>query len=697
MKLCITKLTPAIVLALGLVLGSACHRCEAAYSDVVLADNPIAYWKLDETSGSTAVNDGSLGSAANGSFVSAHTKEATSLVAGPGTSVLFSGGSVSFGNINDINRAGPFTQKTIELWFRPHSLSGRQVLYEQGGGTRGLNIYLDGGDLYLAGWNQANDDGGGGAAPWGTPSPVFVSLLGAVATNTTYHVVLVMDGDASGTSGAITGYLNGVSIGQQVGVGRLWNHNPAVIGDAVAGTRFHDNNTSTTNRDFDGQIDEVALYNTALSAAQVLLHFQEGNQSAGLVGHWKFDEGFGTTAADSTSTGNDVTLQSGASWATDCLNRNIIEFDGFSGDAVTGSPFSPPSTGTIAFWMRSSGNPTSRERIFGLGGDWETRQEPDGTLSFDLGAEGPPEFVTNASLDKEDRWYHVVAVFDANDDTYEVWVDGQLDNSGTNSSDMTSQSPGLLSFGTRTGSSENWEGALRDFRVYSTKLSPAEIAELYGIIAHWAFDESTGTDAADSSGRGNDAEYIASPTLGAAGAFPPKTDKSVQLDGFSEYVTANQGLLNDVEEFTLAGWFKSSDLAPVKSFFGQYELVEVGIDMSARQLELWTDAGGSLTAPNVMVLGKWQHVAAVGTRTSLTLYVNGHEVASGGTGASNYGNNSEVFKVGEGVMESSSGYFDGRVDEVRVYSRALCPDQIYELYKGARPSGVRIIKWIEVR
>ena len=347
--------------------------------------------------------------------------------------------------------------------------------------------------------------------------------------------------------------------------------------------------------------------------------------------------------------------------------------------------------------MRSSGNPTSRERIFGLGGDWETRQEPDGTLSFDLGAEGPPEFVTIASLDEEDRWYHVVAVFDASDDTYEVWVDGQLDNNGTNSSDMVPQSPGLLSFGTRTGSSENWKGALRDFRVYSTKLSPAEIAELYGIVAHWTFDETSGTVAADASGRGNDAEYVASPTLGTAGAFPPKTDNSVQLDGFSEYITANQGLLNDVEEFTLAGWFRSADLGPAKSYFGQHQLVEIGIDMSARQLDLWTDAGGSLDAPNVLMPGKWQHIAAVGTSSSLTLFVNGREVATGGTGASDYGNNSEVFKVGEGVMESSGDYFNGRVDDVRVYQRALCPDQIHELYKGGRPNGVRIIKWIEVR
>jgi len=684
----------------GLAIFSSSRHCVAAYSDVVLADSPIAYWKLDETSGTTATNDGSLGTSANATYIGGHTKGEASIAGGTGTSVLFSGGYVSPGHVNGINRSGPFTQKTIELWFRANSVAGRQVLFEQGGGIRGLNIYLDGADLYVAGWNRANDDGGGPAAPWGTPTPIFVTLFGAVTTNTEYHVVLVMNGDSSGTNGTITGYLNGVPFGQQTGVGLLWNHNPAVIGDATAGTRFHDNNTETNNRDFDGHIDEVALYNTALTQPQVLLHFQAGNQSAGLVGHWEFNEGGGSTAIDSTSAANDVNLQSGATWATDCLGRNVISFDGFSGDAVTTSSFNPPSTGTVAFWMQSTGIPSSRERLFGINGNWEARQENDGTIKFDLGGSPPSNnqaFTTTNTFEKEDRWYHVVAVFDASDDSFEVWVDGQLEANGTNSVNMVPQSSGILSFGTRTGSSENWEGAMRDFRIYATKLSPAEIAELYGIVAYWKLDETSGLVAVDSSGRGNDATYVGAPVLGVNGAFPPKTDAAVLLDGASTYVDSSQSLLNDVDEFTIAGWFNPGNLSPVKSFFGQHDLIEIGIDITTNQVELWTDQGGAVNAKNVLAPGRWKHIAAVGTGTSLTLYIDGREVAAGGSMTATYGNNAEVFKIGEGVMASSGAYYAGRVDDVYLYQRALCPEQVYELYKGGRPKGVRIIKWIEVR
>ena len=83
---------------------------------------------------------------------------------------------------------------------------------------------------------------------------------------------------------------------------------------------------------------------------------------------------------------------------------------------------------------------------------------------------------------------------------------------------MVQQPADILSFGTRTGSTEYWNGALRDVRVYSRKLCPTEIAALYGLIGHWKLDETSGTTAADSSGIGNHGTYSGSPTLGVAAA-----------------------------------------------------------------------------------------------------------------------------------------------------------------------------------
>jgi len=443
-----------------------------------------------------------------------------------------------------------------------------------------------------------------------------------------------------------------------------------------------------------GDIDDLWIFDRILTG-------QEIAEIYGLVGHWKFDEGSGTTAADSTFFGNDATLNL-ATWTSDCNGVIGLEFDGTAGIAQTGSNFTPPSVGAVAFWVRGAGTPAARQRLFGIGPNWEVRMETTGTLGFDMGASpfvGNEPFSTTGDneLDREDSWHHVVAFFDATDDSYAVYVDGVLDTSGISPVDLVTQAAGILTFGTRTGSTEYWKGALRDFRIYNRPLADSEITELSGVIARWKLDETSGSIAVDASTAGNDATYIGSPTLGLPGAFAPNTITGVKLDGTTQSITASKSLLNNLTQFTLAGWLRPDSTTPDRSFFGQNDLVEVGIDFLANQIDLWTDAGGSVNANVFLPLGKWSHLAAVGDGIGLKLYVNGVEVASGGAATANYGSNTYLFKIGEGVLDPTGDYYDGSLDDVRVYSRALCPDDVRALYKGGRPAGIRIIRWVEVR
>ena len=87
-----------------------------------------------------------------------------------------------------------------------------------------------------------------------------------------------MTGDTGGKTGTITGYLNGIQFGVVNGVGRLFAHpGDVAIGAFRNNTRF-DNGSGTevgNGDNFNGIIDEVALYNTALSAATISSHFSE--------------------------------------------------------------------------------------------------------------------------------------------------------------------------------------------------------------------------------------------------------------------------------------------------------------------------------------------------------------------------------------------------------------------------------------
>ena len=61
-------------------------------------------------------------------------------------------------------------------------------------------------------------------------------------------------------------------------------------------------------------IYDVRFYNRALIQADI-------TKLAGFVGHWRFAEGSGSSAADSTPLANNATLSGGATWTSDCANN----------------------------------------------------------------------------------------------------------------------------------------------------------------------------------------------------------------------------------------------------------------------------------------------------------------------------------------------------------------------------------------
>ena len=78
-------------------------------SSTILALNPIAYWKLDETSGTTAINYGTLGTAANGTYSGATLGQVAA--PGGGLAPLFDGANDLL-NIYSVALQGAFNGAT---------------------------------------------------------------------------------------------------------------------------------------------------------------------------------------------------------------------------------------------------------------------------------------------------------------------------------------------------------------------------------------------------------------------------------------------------------------------------------------------------------------------------------------------------------------------------------------------------------
>ena len=209
---------------------------------------------------------------------------------------------------SDIN-LGIHGQRTIEAWFNTNNKNSgtRQVIFEEGGGTRGLNIYIVSGRLYVGGWNRRSNE-----SNW-TPGTWMYTT--AFNNNTWYHVALTLNGGSSVSANALKFYLNGSFISSGSG-SQLWGHNPANIGRTISGSRYH--NGTGNGYSFNGEIDEVRIWNVERSASQIAAKkdtILSGNET-GLTAYYNFQENNDSKANDTqTESNNDGTI-SGATWTS---------------------------------------------------------------------------------------------------------------------------------------------------------------------------------------------------------------------------------------------------------------------------------------------------------------------------------------------------------------------------------------------
>lgn len=649
-----------------------------------LSDSEVAalydlqgHWKLAESSGTTAVDDSPQD--LDGTYQGGAAPGATGPYPGEGADAgEFAGSSGDKVALPTMDVDFSYGL-TMSVWYKVNSLTGSYTdFFSLSNGALVDDVWFgldnnQGLDLFLA-------DTADGAAWRG-----LIENTGTPATGVWQHAVATID-----ASGNATLYRNGASVATgYVGL-------PGEVSRSLNGI-----GETTFGHTLDGELFDARLYNRPLSAAEV-------SELYGLVGHWKMDEGAGLTAADSTGFANHAVLN-GATWTSDCAGNLGLEFDGAGDTATTSASFDPPETGAISVWLRSAGNPGSRSRPFGVGGDWEIRQEPDGTLSFDLGGEGPDvgaggdEFITSDGLSFEDRWYHVVAQFDASDDSFEIYIDGSLVHSGVNGDDMSKQLANTLSFGTRTGNVEYWAGGMRDFRVYNRYLSGDEISSFSGLVGLWKLDETSGSIATDSSTNDYHGTLVGSPTWTTAGNI----DGALEFESSDGEDRVDVGTFNvSGNEISIAAWVRPEDgttdqriiiKADSLDLQDQYWGMAVG---DANELDFRIKAGGtteSFTEVGALSPGKWSHVVGTYDGTTMRMYVNGNliqGVAHSVGGA--LGEDSSV-PVSIGAANLSGRAFDGRLDDVRVYSRLLCDEEVEDIYKGGRPPGVRIIQWVEVR
>ncbi len=152
------------------------------------------------------------------------------------------------------------------------------------------------------------------------------------------------------------------------------------------------------------------------------------------------------------------------------------------------------------------------------------------------------------------------------------------------------------------------------------------------------------------------------------------------LDGVNDALTSGNSFLNNLGAFTIEGWIKPRAWGSRVSFVGQNDLVEFFLDGS-NTISIWTANGGSTSTSYPFSLNTWHYLSATGTGSNILIYLDGVQVASGGSSTSNYGTSTYHVKIGEGVVDASGGFFNGTMDEVRISNISRSADWISQSYQ----------------
>jgi hypothetical protein len=206
-------------------------------------------------------------------------------------------------------------------------------------------------------------------------------------------------------------------------------------------------------------------------------------------------------------------------------------------------------------------------------------------------------------------------------------------------------------------------------------------------LAYWQLDETNGTTAFDYVG-GFDGTYNGNVTLGVPGAIAGSTNTAVYFDGTnssSAYVgTPLQ--LNNMPNVTMLGWIRrETNQVNRTGLWGQNDLVEFGY-IDNNTIQAWVDNFDSAVniSPNPIPNEQWGQVGLVLNSGVATVFVNGSAAGTATLPSANYGSNGFNFNIaGGGIFDTigaNGNWFNGRVDELAVYNRALTAAEICGLY-----------------
>jgi hypothetical protein len=447
---------------------------------------------------------------------------------------------------------------------------------------------------------------------------------------------------------------------------------------------------------FDGALDEVLVFNTALNSFQISalygIQSTAPTVSQGLVASYPF-----------SNNGLDVTTYSNHAQTTDVAavtdrfgyGQSAYRFNGKSSQVeAANSGQLNSSYATISFWAKAKSLPGNGEVFLLSFGGWQERYK------ISLPSHGKAVFTTNATSGISDMdagggnelvpgvWKHLVFVHDGtNDIIYENGV--QVASKAVGGTLKSTTKP--LGIGYNPIDGGNWfDGDLDEIEIYNYALDATQVGALY--TAQSTFP-GTATDLVAEykfTGNGNDdTQFTNNASANTAKPGPDRfglAGNAYHFGGADSLVAPNSVQLNS-DFTTISFWVKPDELPASGEVFllsngGWQKRWKASLPSHGKVVFTTNyangisdmDAGGG----NELTVGVWKHVVLVHDGLKDKIFVNGVLANSKDVVGKL---NTTQYPLGVGYNPIDGGnYFKGSLDDIQIYNKALTDPEVAALY-----------------
>ncbi len=707
----------------------------------------LLYWNFDEGYGTTADNIGTAGSGSNGTLTSM-ASPATTTSGWTRTGKLNSG--LLFDGSNDNVALATASDTAVDFngteafsgsaWVYITTMPGTNEMdaiitkWDATTPTRGYRLVATNDDADTTGnirieiYDESTDQ-----------TISAASTTDSISVNTWYHIAFSFNGGAAGAAGDLILYVDG-KLAAQNSLNASFLGLEDVTSDFTVGD-YDTTDAVAADTALTGTIDEVKIYSGVITPNQVMIdrnynsaasisngtdekaNFTDGAGTAPLI-YWNFDENTGTSTVSNKGYGS-TTVNNGTLTAfslSDWMPGKIgsaLYFDRTDNIVeLADTADLTPTTISTSVWIKPTvlsstladiqviyehDNSTNPFEAYSLYMDTDDRLYCKFCNTSNTCA--GPGLVDSLSLN---TWYHVACVWDGS--TVRTYLNGVARDTASLTGSLKNGN-GDFTVGNGDsgdgGFANSFGGLIDDFKLYGYTRTQSQVAQDYNRgrpLAWYKFDECLGTTTNDATGNGYSGTWngtgagsqtavgtCSTASTAWGNGVAGKWNSSINFDGTDDYVqvTDNTNLRFDanVQDFSLFAWIK-------RTTTGEMNIIsKEDADNDGWRLQITSsntvrcsvnsidvDSTSTITDTN------WHFVGCSISRAGNgQVYIDG--IANGTATAISSTTMATTSNIRIGTRSyTSTNYFSGQIDDVRIYNYSLSATQVKMLLNNDSPA-----------